>query len=691
MRWLARGLAGLLLAVLLGVAAAVFWVHERLEGEAFRARFAEEAGEALGREVGFASLDLVLVPPALVVLEPYVAGPAAGTPHFLDARSVSLRFELLPLLDRSFIVSSLSVREATLRLVRSLEGFAIPQLERESEPSLEDDGFRMRVRRVTLEDASLLFDDRVVSPPVQWRLDDVDARIDSASLEAPKQVDATIESDGGTMEVAGSVRLDGRVDLEARLDRFPLAPLDPFVPPSAKVSGRVTGRLAWRGAAQDPEQVAFEGRVDEAAVTVGPSFSLAGRVGLRGEVQGGLADPHGPLEVDATGAELRWSDVFRKPTGDTTRARVRFRRSPEGPFVFEGDLHAQTARFDTVVELGERTRIRLDAPPFAIAGWRPTLAVLSELRLSGDVGAQSVEILTDPLEIRGRARLDDVVLRFADGGDSGVHLAGAIVAEGERLHGEGLTATLPGGALPLELEVDDFTGAWRFHLRAQGAGVEANDLLGSFGRRDLLYGPIAVDADLRGSFGGERSFRERLAGRVALRIAPGRLRGVSLFEAVFRRAPEPDVAADAAASAQPRSRGRVGRSLERFYGDRFDSLEATLQLRDGLARTDDLHLEASYYSYTLQGPIRMRDLGLDAKGEMRLGRDVVASLLSRSSLPMPSLVSGVVVPLPAIRGTLTDPKPQVDWRHFWRTLLVNVPGAGLLRGIKDLGRKLPAR
>ena len=110
-----------------------------------------------------------------------------------------------------------------------------------------------------------------------------------------------------------------------------------------------------------------------------------------------------------------------------------------------------------------------------------------------------------------------------------------------------------------------------------------------------------------------------------------------------------------------------------------------------MARTDDLRLESTYYAYSLNGSIRLADLGLDARGEMVLGRDVVASLFAWSRIPLPGVLSGVTIPLPAIRGTLTDPQPEVDWRHFWRTLFANVPGRRLMRGIKGLGQKLPAR
>ncbi len=664
----------------LGVVAALVWAHERMEGEAFRARFNEEVGELLEREVGFESLDLQFFPPALVVREPFVGDAQPGAAPFLEARSLSLRFRVLPLLDRSVVVTSVVVDQATLRLRRTRSGFGIPVPEREADPSLDDDGFTVQVRQLELRDASLLFDDRLVDPPVAWRLDAVQARIDSASRAAPKYLDASVASDGGRLHVEGTVTLEGQVDLEARLDRFPLAPLDPFLG-STQVAGRVTGRLSARGDSADPAEIRFEGRVDEASLALGEGFSLAGRVGLRAVTRGGLEAPRADLEIDASDAEIRALRAIRKPTGDHVRAKGRLRREPGRPFVFAGDLEVQSARFDTAVEFGERTRIRLDAPPFALSEWHPLVEVLADLELSGSLGAQSIEILTGPLEIRGEASMEDVALRFGDRESGGVRLAGGLVAEGDRLRTDAVVATLPGGVLPLEVVVDDLAGDWRFRVRTKGSGVEANDLLGALGRPDLLYGPIAVDADLQGSFVGEKSFRDRLAGRVALRIAPGRLRGISLFEAVFRRAEAPDGG----------SRGRVGRSLERFYSDGFDSLETHLQLADGVARTDDLRLESTYYAYSLNGSIRLADLGLDARGEMVLGRDVVASLFAWSRIPLPGVLSGVTIPLPAIRGTLTDPQPEVDWRHFWRTLFANVPGRRLMRGIKGLGQKLPAR
>jgi len=74
------------------------------------------------------------------------------------------------------------------------------------------------------------------------------------------------------------------------------------------------------------------------------------------------------------------------------------------------------------------------------------------------------------------------------------------------------------------------------------------------------------------------------------------------------------------------------------------------------------------------------------------GLTLLARKLLLSKVPLvEKILPSVAIPLPAIRGTLSDPKPEADWGPFWKTLLSNLPGARRLwDGVKDLGKKLPA-
>ena len=131
--------------------------------------------------------------------------------------------------------------------------------------------------------------------------------------------------------------------------------------------------------------------------------------------------------------------------------------------------------------------------------------------------------------------------------------------------------------------------------------------------------------------------------------------------------------------------GERGSILE-LTGDGFDRLSATLDLRDGKAHTQDFRLVTPFYEVRLAGAIALADLGLDAKGEIALGSELAGALLG--DLPLAKLAPKqlLVIPLPAIRGTLVEPEPEPDWRMLERALLGNlggvVEGAGdLLKGV----------
>ena len=99
----------------------------------------------------------------------------------------------------------------------------------------------------------------------------------------------------------------------------------------------------------------------------------------------------------------------------------------------------------------------------------------------------------------------------------------------------------------------------------------------------------------------------------------------------------------------------------------------------------DFSLATPFYAFEMSGQIRLEDLALDATGQLDLGREVVTSIAGVAGIP--GIFPGLTIPLPAIRGTLTEPEPEADWGHFWRTLVGNLPGVRLLR---RLGQKLPS-
>jgi hypothetical protein len=672
-------LALLLVAVLV---AGLVWLSRLLDGPELRARVDHEAEARLGRAVGFERLSFDLLPPALVAQRPFVAGETPQAPAFLEAERVSLRPALLPLLERTLVVERLEVEGAVLRLVRTADGVLLPIPPEADAGAGPGGGLAVAVRHVGFEGAKLVFEDRVLDPPVTWHLDDVDLEIEDHGRGAPADVELRMGSDDGTLVVSGTASRDGQLELRGELDRFPLKPLREVLPRSLELAGRASGTLHALGPMAAPERIAADLALSDLAGRAG-SFQLLGALALKADLEGELTAPRGHFDVDASQATIHWGGAFTKPAGVAQRARGIYTVEDHDSVRLDGEMQLGGDRHAVRVEVAQRVRIVMDAGSFELSAWRPLLNLLAGMQVSGRVDTERTEILTGPLELRGRTRFQDIRVTLPSGGRVG--LEGGLVADGEKVRGQDLLVTGSSGSAPLGLELGDLGRRWAFRVTTRATGLEANDFLTNVsGRRDLLHGPLSLDADLRGRLVGETSLRDALGGRVAFRVAPGRLRGISIFEATFRRHDEGRARGFLHRLKLPGLKVPLASELKRFYGDSFDSLSATLDLGRGLARTDDFLLRTPFYSFAMQGSIRLDDLALDARGQLDLGKDVVASITRDAGIP--GVFSGLVLPLPAIGGTLTDPEPQADWTHFWGTLVSNLPGIRLL---KKVGQKLP--
>lgn len=681
MRWLLRGLGALLLLLAVAVGAGLFWVSHSLDSPALRQRIDRDAERLLGRRVGFEKLSFDLLPPALAIVGPYVEAGSPEEPRFLEAARVSVRVDPRPLLERRLVIPLLTVEGARVRLVRTALGLDLPWPEGTS--GSEGAGLPVVVDRIRFEDASLHVVDRLFSPPLEWDLEEVDAELRAPEgPEGPLEVQMRASSQGGRLAVSGTVSAGSQTELEVELERFPLEPLRQVLPKRFSVAGRATGTIVSRGPPGAPDDLELALALSEAAGHFG-DFAVAGELELRGDLQGSLTAPSGRFAVVASNAALRWGGVFSKPRGVALEASGKYAKPEQAPLELEGELEMHSTPYAMQVRFGSRVRVRLRAGNFELASWHPLLDVFSEAELTGPVLAENVEILSAPFELRGSARLAGVELTVPNGGR--LSLSGRIDADGDSLRSQDLVVSGASGEVSLAAELGDLGKRWTFHVKGGGKGVDSNSLLTRVaGRPDLLYGPLDFEADLRGELAAATSFREQLAGRVALRIAPGRLRGFSIFEAAFRNHDDARASELFGKLKLPSLKTPLSTSLERFYGDRFDSLSATLDIQRGVARTSDFQLVTPFYGFDMQGSIRVEDLGLDASGKLNLGREVVSTITGSAHLP--GMLPGLELPLPAIRGTLTNPQTEADWGFFWRTLLGNVPGVRLLR---NLGKKVP--
>jgi hypothetical protein len=210
--------------------------------------------------------------------------------------------------------------------------------------------------------------------------------------------------------------------------------------------------------------------------------------------------------------------------------------------------------------------------------------------------------------------------------------------------------------------------------------MDANLLLTKLvGRPDTLYGPLDIDANLTGTLLGESGFLKALGGRARFEIAPGKLKGISILEATLKQFDQ--IRGGGLLRGLLMQGQGLAPRMERYYRDDFIVLSASLDLNRGIASTPDLRMLTEGYEFTMQGDIDLADLGLDARGEIKLGMELMDSIAKSVGLEKLPLMQPIVIPIPRLRGTVSDPKPEPDFTYLVRALTSNIPG---VRGVQQL-------
>ena len=386
-----------------------------------------------------------------------------------------------------------------------------------------------------LRGAKLLFDDRAISPPVTWKLSGVDIRLQGVSPDEPFDVEVEVEmAGGGRLSGRGSASLDAQIDLEFELDAFPVDPVTPYLGDAAQLAGTLTGKLTARGDAGDPDPLGFDLVLRDGDVRF-DELTLLGQVAVKGELTGGLRTPTGRFEADATQAEVRFGEVFVKPPGRPATIEGRLVTRPDGRLGVD-DLRVKVENLEGhgKLELGDRPRLVMSASSQDLSHAHLLFIPLADYEFSGPVSFSEFEVLMNPLELRGEMRFDGVAARLPNVGEFEVR--GSLLGEGDVIRTRDMTLTAGGEVIPVEGEFIGLEGSRSYRLRVQTQQADTNRIVSAFSANDdKLHGPLDLLGDLSGSFAGPQSFADALGGRVRFDIAPGRLRGISILEATFRR------------------------------------------------------------------------------------------------------------------------------------------------------------
>ncbi|MEE3329559.1 MAG: AsmA family protein [Myxococcota bacterium] len=650
-------LAGLAVVVALVMGVAMFlpsWV----ESAGFRDEFERFAEENLGRTIDYGAVDIRFLPPRVEIANLEIGGSDATSAPAITARSAVLELSWFSLLRGRAVVDELVIDAATLRMVRTASGIDLLAAAVPAAPaaaSAKDNAAPVSLERVSVRNATVVFDDRVAVPPVVWKLTETGIVATASPSGGAIDFDlAGILADASSVNVTGSVSLEGPITADVAVHALDVESLRSYAGATRAISGKldIVAKLV-RTSSEAPLEVdlsvssaQLDAVVEELSVS-GP-LVLAATLKLKGETWSG------PVRLELSEAALDYAaGTLLKAAGIPGVLAGKLVRREGSGTQLEYQLTLHNAVASGAIEAEPRLRIEVDAPPFDLTGWGEMIPALAEMDPTGTLGLEGMVFHGGPSDLIGSLVLGDVLIQSE--GASALLLNGFLDALGNKLVPRDLTATAGTAKFAVEGEIAD--------LFDDGAGrslalnlvtpdpVESNDVFSLVeAMRDAVHGALALDADILlplGADSTERSASERLVGDVHFQIggdeAGGRLRGVSLLRKAFERF---GALGHAALLALPAKRGT---SMDEYYSEDFQVAHATFHIENGEARTQDFEVVHEKYTTRLRGGLRLSDLALDMRGEVVIGEELDAVLAGTES------GRERIIPLARVGGTALDP------------------------------------
>lgn len=248
-----------------------------------------------------------------------------------------------------------------------------------------------------------------------------------------------------------------------------------------------------------------------------------------------------------------------------------------------------------------------------------------------------------------------------------------------RLVVQRLTGRAWGGSFEASGSADANTDSLAMRLRAEQVDMRA--LLADTTGYDGLRGRARIDADLQGRGVTVGALRSSLGGRLQLSLQPAALRGVDLAQTLrgWRTATQDQLTSDATRQTD------------------FSQLEGSFEVRNGVARNDDLDGRSEFLRIGGEGTIDLAQGRLDY-----LLRTRVTNTASGRAGPEMMMLNGVTVPV-----QLNGPFGNIQWQVNWAAVTaavaaLSVPNVargtvgtvtrgatGVVRGAAGLLRAIP--
>lgn len=197
------------------------------------------------------------------------------------------------------------------------------------------------------------------------------------------------------------------------------------------------------------------------------------------------------------------------------------------------------------------------------------------------------------VDLAGRLQLGSLRLKGLDLSAVDLQLALA----GGQLTLKQFSAGVAGGQVTASGVLDARQQPARYQVHKRVQGVDVRPLLQTLAQTDLLEGKGDLEVEAQGSGLSEQALRNRMQGKVSLRLSDGALHGINLAEMIRE--------------ARATLTGKGADQVKEARKTDFSALTASFRIADGVARSDDIQLFAPALRVQGQGQTALMPETLD--------------------------------------------------------------------------------
>lgn len=279
----------------------------------------------------------------------------------------------------------------------------------------------------------------------------------------------------------------------------------------------------------------------------------------------------------------------------------------------------------------------------------PMSVTLKTLNMDGNFTAQELQI--------GALKVDNLNGKFtAKGGIITLNPVEMHVAKGQQT---------------LSLQLDARNDIPQYTLTQEGNGLVIQDILSVMGKKEVLDGLARLKTTLTAKGNTPEEWRKSLSGQASIEVTQGKFYGVDLVPKLKQTQSALYALLFALSHQQPKD---IGQAIKEGINDwkenapkgsftPFDSLNASLNIQNGIINNDKLTLLHSQYTLEGQGSINLNNETLQYK---------VMALLKDSPLTtnddLSAYLKQTAIPI-QIKGALTDPAIRPDVETYTKNAL----------------------